>query len=286
MKSKYLALAATAIVSMMMSAPAPAQGTPGASMSEAACPPSVPPGPPGALQALLKPGTPVAMPAPDPNDAQFQAYQRHLRDEFARDFAARCRFKSENAKLTGKVRVVFMGDSITEFWALGDPSLFTNGTVDRGISGQTTPQMLLRFYQDVIALHPNVVHIMAGTNNLAGNTGPNSPEDFKNDIRAMVELAQANGIHVVLASIPPADRFGWRPDLRPAEQIRALNKWLKAYGEQRKLTFVDYYRDMATSAGGMKAELSNDGVHPNTNGYAVMRRLVDVALKRSLITRR
>lgn len=283
MKSKHLAIAATVMVSLTMPSLAHAQETPGASMTETPCPPSVSPGPPGALEALLKPGAPVAMRAPDPNDAQFQAFQRHLRDEFARDFAARCRFKGENLKLAGKVRAVFMGDSITEFWASGDPSLFTNGIVDRGISGQTTPQMLLRFYQDVISLHPSVVHIMAGTNNLAGNTGPNSPEDFKNDVRAMVELARANGIKVVLASIPPADRFGWRPDLRPAEQIRALNSWLKAYAGQRKLTFADYYHDMATLAGGMKAELSNDGVHPNTNGYAVMRPLVDAAIARSLI---
>ena len=140
--------------------------------------------------------------------------------------------------------------------------------------------MLLRFYQDVVALHPRTVHIMAGTNNLAGNTGPNSPEDFKNDIRAMVDLASANGIAVALASIPPADRFPWRPGLRPAEQIRSLNRWLRDFADERKLVFIDYYSAMADPGGGMKAELSNDGVHPNRNGYAVMRQVAEAAISR------
>jgi lysophospholipase L1-like esterase len=192
-----------------------------------------------------------------------------------------CRYRAANAATVaaGKPEVVFMGDSITEFWGLYDPSFFKNGTVDRGISGQTTPQMLLRFYQDVVALHPRVVHIMGGTNDIAGNTGPNDAKAFKNNIRAMVEIAQANGIKVVLASIPPASIFTWAPTLKPAGQIVALNAWLKGYAAERNAVYADYYGALVDPAtNGMRKETTFDGVHPATLGYATMRPIAERAI--------
>jgi lysophospholipase L1-like esterase len=209
---------------------------------------------------------------------------REHAESLARDFPDLCHYKSDNAALIKDAHptAVFMGDSITEGWGVGDASLFTRGVVDRGISGQTSPQMLVRFYQDVVALHPRAVHIMAGTNDLAGNTGPSSPDDFKNNIRAMVDLAAANHIRVILASILPAERFPWRPDIQPVEQIRQLNGWLRKFAEQHKLIYADYYSSLTTPSGGFRAELSNDGVHPNSAGYAAMRPIADAALRKAL----
>ena len=255
---------------------------PSAQMSDAPCPPP-PPGPPREiLDAMLKPGAKLP-PMPPGGDAQMREYQKRHVEGLTRDFADLCRFKADNAALSkgAKPSTVFMGDSITEGWGAGDPALFSAGVIDRGIGGQTSPQMLGRFYQDVIALHPRVVHIMAGTNDLAGNTGPTSPDDFKNNIRAMVDLAKANRIQVVLASILPADRFPWRSDIQPAEQIRRLNGWLKEFAGQHKLIYADYYSVLTTPSGAFRPELSNDGVHPNTDGYAAMRPIVDAALAKA-----
>jgi lysophospholipase L1-like esterase len=206
----------------------------------------------------------------------------HAEDR-VRDFADLCRYKSDNVVLKGThPTAVFMGDSITAAWEGGDPSLFSHGVIDRGISGQTSPQMLVRFYQDVVALHPRAVHIMAGTNDVAGNTGPSSPNDFKNNIRAMVDLARANHIQVVLASIPPAERFPWRPDIQPVEQIRQLNAWMRQFASQYGLIYADYYSSLTTPSGAFRPELSNDGVHPNSDGYAAMRPIADAALRKAV----
>jgi lysophospholipase L1-like esterase len=177
---------------------------------------------------------------------------------------------------------VLFGDSITERWQGAEPDLFTLGIVNRGIAGQTTAQMLPRFYQDVIALRPQAVQIMAGTNDIAGNTGLNSPQDFKNDIMAMVELAQAHRIRVLLASIPPADRFSWNPAVKPAARILELNAWLRTYAYQRKVVFVDYYTVLASKTGGLRPELGEDGTHPNANGYARMKPVLLNALSQVL----
>jgi lysophospholipase L1-like esterase len=205
------------------------------------------------------------------------------KSDLARDYPDLCHYKSDNAAILKGPHptAVFMGDSITEGWAAGDASLFSGGVIDRGISGQTSPQMLVRFYQDVVALRPKVVHIMAGTNDLAGNTGPTSADDFKNNIRAMVDLAKANHIRVILASIPPADRFPWRPDIQPAEQIRQLNTWLRKLADQHKVIYADYYSALTTPSGAFRPELSNDGVHPNSDGYAAMRPIADAALRKA-----
>jgi lysophospholipase L1-like esterase len=228
----------------------------------------------GSIAALAQAPVPVAQmsdsPCPPPAPA--------------RDFAGTCHYKSENAAVLKGAHptAIFMGDSITEGWRAGDPSLFNHAVLDRGISGQTSPQMLVRFYQDVVALHPRAVHIMAGTNDVAGNTGPSSPEDFKNNIRAMVDLAKTNHIRVILASIPPAERFPWRLDIQPVEQIQQLNAWLRQFAEQHKLIYADYYSSLTTPSGAFRAELSNDGVHPNSDGYAAMRPIADAALRKAM----
>lgn len=217
-----------------------------------------------------------------------EGYRRMQEAARARDFANVCRFKAENAEIAGgrHPRVVFMGDSITEAWNIGDPSLFAPGFIDRGISGQTSAQMVLRFYQDVVALQPKVVHIMAGTNDIAGNTGPSTPEDYKNNIRTMVDLAQAHRIKVILGSILPTDRINWQPDFRPAEQVRQLNAWLQQFAKERKLVFANYYPVLSSKTGGMKTEFTNDGVHPTYPGYAAMRPIFDAALRQTKVSAR
>ena len=210
--------------------------------------------------------------------------ERQARELLARDWPNLCRYKEANAALRSAQRLtaVFMGDSITEGWVAGDPALFTNGVVGRGISAQTSPQMLVRFRQDVVALAPRVVHIMAGTNDIAGNTGPGTTQDFKNNILAMIDLARANAIAVVLAGVPPTRQLYWRGDLDPRPWIRELNDWLRTTADAQGLVFVDYATVLADADGGLRAELGNDGVHPNRTGYAAMRPLAQGALTAAL----
>lgn len=204
---------------------------------------------------------------------------------FARDFAQLCQYRAQNAesmKTGNAARVVFMGDSITEFWGQKDAAFFTDGKIDRGISGQTTSQMLLRFRQDVIELHPQAVHIMAGTNDVAGNTGPATLEQVEGNLASMAELAKAHGIRVILASVPPAAHFPWRPGMQTVPTIQALNRWIKDYAARNGFTYVDYYGAMATPEGGMKAGLAEDGVHPTREGYKVMEPLAEAAIQAAL----
>jgi len=189
------------------------------------------------------------------------------------DWPNLCKYRAANAALTTPTKVVFIGDSITESWVAGDPILFPDGVIGRGISGQTSPQILLRFFQDVIELRPRVVHIMAGTNDLAGNTGLTTEQDFKNNIIAMANLARAHHIQVALASILPASSFSWKPGLKPAATIKELNSWLRSYAQKSHIRYVDYYAVLTDAQGGFKADLSDDGVHPNRDGYAAMRKL-------------
>lgn len=200
------------------------------------------------------------------------------------DWAWRCRFAEENKQWNAEnpAKVVFIGDSITEGWVRADPALFTDGTVGRGLGGQTSAQLVVRFWQDVVALHPKVVHIMVGTNDLAGNTGPSSLTDYQNAIRSMVTMARANGIKVVLGSILPADRFDWKKDMRPAAQIVVLNDWLRAYAAEEGLIYADYYGAMVGPNGELRADIGPDGVHPNAEGYALMRPIADAALAEAL----
>ena len=196
------------------------------------------------------------------------------------DWANLCRYRDENSKLAGNPppRVIFIGDSITENWGYADPEFFGPRVVDRGVSGQTSQQILARFYQDVVALHPLVAHILAGTNDVAGNLGPSREQDILNNFAAMVDIARANHIHVIIGAIPPTTDFRWRRGLDPAAKIVALNAKLKRLARQSGAVFVDYHAALATPAGGMREGLSTDGVHPNHAGYKVMRRLAEAAL--------
>jgi lysophospholipase L1-like esterase len=201
------------------------------------------------------------------------------------DWASLCRYRAENAALrrTTAPHVVFIGDSITELWKIAHPDFFSENYIDRGVGGQTTAQMLVRFRQDVIALKPAVVHILAGTNDFAGNGGPTTLEAVKNNIASMVDLALANDIRVVLGSVPPAGAFPWRPTvLEPAQHIVEMNEWLRRYAREKSLIYVDYHEPLADERDAMKQTFSNDGVHPNRDGYSVMEPLARHAIEQAL----
>jgi len=199
------------------------------------------------------------------------------------DWANLSRYREPNAQLKPvAARVVFMGDSITESWA-HEPLFAENPNfVGRGLSGQTTLQMLVRFRADVIDLKPAVVHIMGGTNDLAGNNGPESDTEIEEAITSMVELALMNHIAVVLASIPPAADFQWHPGSKPLPRLLRLNAWLKSYASQVGVRYVDYWPVLAAGDGSMKASCSADGVHPNSACYAAIQPLTLAALTAAL----
>jgi len=179
--------------------------------------------------------------------------------------------------------VVFIGNSIFESWTPYFATMFPGKPyINRGISGQTTPQLLVRFRQDVIALKPKVVVILAGTNDIAGNTGPSTLEMIEDNLASMVELAKANGIRVVLGSVLPAARYAWKPDLRPAPAIVALNAWIRAYSRGQDIIFLDYHSAMRTDTDGLRADLSGDGAHPNEAGYRVMASMTMRAIREAL----
>jgi lysophospholipase L1-like esterase len=196
------------------------------------------------------------------------------------DWPQLARYSAANAALTpDPARVVFYGDSITDAWVRNGGRFFPGKPyVNRGISGQTTPQMLVRFRQDVINLHPATVIILAGTNDIAGNTGPSTQEMIADNFRSMTELARANGIRVIIASVLPAADYPWKPGMDPAQKIVALNKWLAAYCAEQHITYLDYFTAMAAPDGSMKPGISIDGVHPNAAGYAIMEPLAQAAL--------
>lgn len=206
----------------------------------------------------------------------------------AQDWANLNRFREDNEKLdsaqTCEDRVIFMGNSITQGWIDRVPVFFANRPyINRGIGGQTTPQMLLRFRQDVIQLQPKVVVILAGTNDIAGNTGPSTLEMIEDNIYSMVELAQAHGIQAVLCSILPAYDYPWRTGLEPAPKIVELNKRFKQFADTHGVVYCDFFTAMADERDGLPKELSEDGVHPNLAGYAVMEPIVEKAIARALM---
>jgi len=203
------------------------------------------------------------------------------------DWANLAKYRAENAALVrpdaAHPRVVFMGDSITEFWGNVPDGIFANHDyVNRGISGQTTPQMLLRFRADVIELKPAAVVILAGTNDIAGNTGPATPEQIEGNLASMVELAQAHGIKVILASLLPTTHYDWAPQVQPVAKIAAVNRWIEDYARQHKLVYIDYHTPMADAHAGMNRAYSDDGVHPNAAGYKVMNPLARQAIVRAI----
>lgn len=200
------------------------------------------------------------------------------------DWGNLARYREANRSLTvlDSRRVVFMGDSITEGWESQHFIHDNTHFVDRGISGQTAPQMLIRFRSDVIELKPAIVHIMCGTNDIAGNTGPETEDEIFGYIVSMVQLARANHMKVILGSVLPAADFPWKHGLDPAPKIRKLNARLKAYAVGHSFVYADYWRVLASSGGGMKAQYSEDGVHPNARGYEAMRPISHAAIARAM----
>lgn len=238
------------------------------------------------LAAVLLFAAPLAGQQNEPTAEDRVRWTREAKERTRNDWAWLARYREDNRKLapTSAPRVVFLGDSITEGWVNMVPAFFRPGRIGRGISGQTTPQMLVRMRQDVIALKPRVVHIMAGTNDVAGNTGVTSDLDIQNNIRSMTELAQAHGIKVILASIPPAADFPWKPGLNPGERIQRLNAWIRGYAKAGGAVYADYWS--ATHDGlGFRAGLAYDGVHPSAAGYAAMAPVAEVAIRKALAQR-
>ena len=224
-------------------------------------------------------------PAPDSPEALKRRLDQM--DRRLQDWPLLSRYSEANSKLAPPAnkekRVVFLGDSITDGWKLAE---YFPGKpyVNRGISGQTTPQMLIRFRPDVIALKPKVVVILAGTNDIAGNTGPMTLEMIQNNYASIAELANANRIRVVFASILPVHDYGPRKmtDRRSPDQIRALNEWLKKYCADNRHIYLDYYSHMLDDKGMLRAELANDGLHPNVDGYKIMAPLAEAAIQQAL----
>ena len=240
--------------------------------------------------------TPTPSPSPDCNEMKTRLDRADAR---LKDWPALARYHEDNIKVSPstkhELRVVFMGDSITDSW--DDPKYggFFPGKpyINRGISGQTTPQMLIRFRRDVIELRPKVVVILAGTNDIAGNTGPTTLEAIEDNLASMAELATAHGIRVVLASVLPVSDYEMRDGKqlvqtvrRPPAQILALNKWMKDYAAKHHYGYLDYFSATVDDKGFLKVELSDDGLHPNVQGYAVMAPLAETAIATTLKRRK
>ncbi len=208
---------------------------------------------------------------------------------FTDDYGQLARYHEANAKLAppsaNESRVVFFGDSITDIWKLENyfPS---KPYVNRGIGGQTTPQMLVRFRQDVIDLHPKVVVILAGTNDIAGNTGPMRTEDIEANLTSFAQLARANGVRVVFSSVLPVNNYTAKSQdffaQRPPKRILELNTWLKDYCAKNKIVYLDYFSPMVDDKGLLKADLAEDGLHPNDTGYKIMAPLAEAAIAQAL----
>jgi acyl-CoA thioesterase I len=228
---------------------------------------------------------PASMAQQTEDPCQLLKTMQHETEKTLHDWPNLARFKDANAELgspaKGENRIIFFGDSITQNWNLAD-SFPGKPYVNRGISGQTTPQILLRLRQDVIDLKAKVVVILAGTNDIAENTGPISIEAIEGNLASMVELAQKNDIKVILSSVLPVARYEWRPAIQPIEKIRSLNQWMKEYASQNGIEYLDYYSAMVDQKSGLKDELGTDGVHPNRAGYAVMAKLADKVIAKAL----
>jgi lysophospholipase L1-like esterase len=216
-----------------------------------------------------------------------QATAASAKPEVNQDWANLNRYRADNEALAapaaGQKRVVFMGDSITDGWgrSQGTGAFFPGRLyINRGISGQTTPQMLIRFEPDVVHLHPAVVVILAGTNDIAGNTGPSSPEMIEDNLAAMTAIAQSNGIAVVLASITPVGRYPWKPDVEAVAPIKSVNTWMRNFCAHNGCTYLDA---MADAQGAMAPGLSKDGVHPLETGYAIMAPLAEKAIAQAML---
>jgi lysophospholipase L1-like esterase len=233
--------------------------------------------------AALRANAQVA--APTTQAARDSGALERLRNDWAGLRRYRAANDSLGAPAVGVQRVVFYGNSITDAWAASFPTMFPGKPyIGRGISGQTTPQMLVRFHQDVVALRPAVVVILAGTNDIAGNTGASTLEMIEDNLSAMMEIAKEHHIRVVLSSVLPVYDYPWKRGLEPAPKIIALNAWMKRYAASVGETYLDYHTAMADARRGLPVELSGDGVHPNEAGYRVMAPLAEAAIAQALAT--
>ncbi len=243
-----------------------------------------------ALAAQTPPAPEAKTSCPAPAAAPVSDWQKAHDAQLREDFPWLAKFREADLTLgppiAGENRVVFMGDSITELWKIEGPEGSFPGKpyINRGISGQTTPQMLLRFRQDVIDLKPKVVVILGGINDIAGNTGPETLDQIESYLTSMAELATANQIRVVLCSVLPAYDFSWRPGLEPAPKVLALNAWIKDYAARKGYVYVDYHSAMKDQRNGLPPALSKDGVHPTPAGYALMAPLVEEGIEKALKT--
>lgn len=243
---------------------------------------------PLAAQTTPAPAAPISTARPQPAENSCQACQSQIEAMQTKlaDWAQFNRYRADDATLPppapGERRVVFYGDSITDAWGHGADFFPGKPYVNRGISGQTTPQMLVRFQQDVVHLKPAAVVILAGTNDIAGNTGPETPEMIEDNFVSIAAISKQSGIRLIIASILPAAAYPWKPAVQPADQIRTLNSWLKDFCQRDGDVYLDYYSAMADAEGGMKPGLSKDGVHPTPQGYAIMAPLAEKAISQAL----
>jgi len=239
---------------------------------------------PPSLPETMAPAAAQAPPGAHPANDYWKKHDAQL----LVDFGGLARYKEADMALAppaeGESRVVFMGDSITDGWHFEGAEGYFPGKpyINRGIGGQTTPQMLVRFRQDVIALKPRVVVILAGINDIASNTGPETLEQIEDNLASMADLAAANRIRVVLCSVMPAFDFPWMPGMAPAGKVVTLNAWIKAYTARKGYVYVDYHSAMKDERDGLPASLSKDGVHPLPAGYAVMTPLVEAGIAKAL----
>ncbi|MGI8772060.1 MAG: SGNH/GDSL hydrolase family protein [Acidobacteriaceae bacterium] len=248
------------------------------------------PNPPQLQQRQDAPqSTPANVPAAPPEEQPLSEYQQSQMRAWANDFAGLARYRAANAVLrppsAGVDRVVFFGDSITDGWNL-DQSFPGRAYINRGISGQTTSQMLLRFRQDVIALQPKVVVVLAGTNDIAGNTGPISLKDIEANLMSIAELARAHNISVIFSSIMPVNNYVPASirffNQRPQTEIIDLNAWLRDYCASNGHWYLNYYNAMLDENGMLRRDISNDGLHPNDAGYKIMAPLAQAMIERAI----
>jgi lysophospholipase L1-like esterase len=210
-----------------------------------------------------------------------------IKEDFKDDWAALSHYKKENQQLgepkPGEKRVVFLGSSIFEFWKTKMPEFFFGRPyLNRGISGQISPQLLIRFRQDVIDLKPKAVIILAGSNDIAASTGHVSNQTIMDNVKSMAELARLHGIKVILCEYLPVFEYPWRKGLKPADKIISLNKEIKTYAEANNFILLDYFSPLVDERNGQKAELTTDGVHPNVAGYKIMAKVTEKAIAKAL----
>jgi lysophospholipase L1-like esterase len=218
---------------------------------------------------------------------QIEEFRNRMNEMFRTDFANLKRYAVENENVglpaNNEDRVVFMGNSITEWWEPYWNTYFADKPyINRGIAGQTTAQMLIRFKPDVISLKPKVVVILAGINDITGMTGPTTNKMIEDNISSMVEIAQANNIKVILSSVLPCSNIAGRPDLKPAARVVELNKWLNEYANGNNCIYIDYFSSLTDGKNGLKDEYTEDGVHPTKKGYDIMAPLAEKAIQKTL----